>query len=158
MTLDLTAVRDTIVQGLPLKARWVLHETPMDFDFSWGHGGLRHLERSWLTFEPTDASWFGLLLFGEYDYSEGGGARPFLCIRESDGAIYGLDVERDRDALFVLNSSIGRYVETFRYLHHYLSRPSALPADLLARVQAIDPEAYPASEWRDLALYVAEAE
>lgn len=100
--------------------------------------------------------WSAHVVFGECDYSEGGGAQPCLTIRRSDGAVYGFDAERDT-ALFLLNSSIEKFIRTFRLLDEYLGQQKPVPLDLADRVREIDPEAYPASEWRLLIEYLTDA-
>jgi hypothetical protein len=92
-----------------------------------------------------DKQWQTFHLFGEEDVAEGGGARPFLGLGLNDGKVYGLDVERDRSPMFLLNSDIDRFVKTFR--------PFDIP-DLPSQAAAIDPDAYAASEWRLLADYL----
>jgi hypothetical protein len=103
--------------------------------------------------ESGEKEWFDLLIFGEYDYAEGGGASPWLGISKKDGIIYGLDLERE-NALFLLNSSIERFIRIFHLLNEFLGEGKRLPLDVEARVRAIDPEAYPTSDWRLLVDYL----
>jgi hypothetical protein len=147
MELDLEAIQSAIVQALPVHAHWSINNTPLDFDFPAGHKGLRPLPHDII--QQTEKEWFDLLIFGEYDYAEGGGASPWLGIRKTDGAVYGLDVERE-NPMFLLNSSIERFIHTFEVLNQYLAQGKQLPSSVEAVVRAIDPEVYPVSDWRSL--------
>ena len=79
MGFDVEAARAAIITGLPVRARWMLGQTPVDFDFSVGRRGLRHLTAEDVAGSldgSLDESWADLLIFGQYDVAEGGGARP----------------------------------------------------------------------------------
>jgi hypothetical protein len=95
-----------------------------------------------------------LLIFGEYDYAEGGGANPFLGVRRADGVVYGLDVERSKIPMFVLNSSLDAFVKTFDVLDRYLAEKRALPADVTQVLRRIDPGVYGRSDWRHFVEFV----
>jgi hypothetical protein len=145
MKLDFEAIRSAIVTGLPVRARWKIDDTPLDYDFAVAQRGLRELSKDAVPF--GDEEWFDLLIFGDFDYAEGGGAHPWLGIRKMDGAVIGLDPER-QNAMFLLNSSIDGFIRTFEFLNGYLGKEKQLPDDLEVRVRDIDPNAYPRSEWR----------
>lgn len=151
MKLDRGVVQAAIVAGLPARARWVINGTPLDYDFTVASRGLRELPND--TVGSADEDWFNLLIFGEYDYAEGGGAHPWLGIHQANGFVYGLDPKR-AVPMFLLNSSIERFIRTFRFLDESLSRGKQLPLDLEARVRELDPEAYPESDWRSLVDYL----
>jgi hypothetical protein len=51
----------------------MLDGTPLDFKFTVARQGLQSLPGDVLRF--GDGTWSDLLMFGEYDYAEGGGAR-----------------------------------------------------------------------------------
>jgi hypothetical protein len=138
---------------LPLRRRWTFDGTPLDWDFSAKRRELRPLDESAFDFRLKPA-WLELLIFGEYDYAEGGGAHPFLGIRRSDGAVFGLDVERDRQPLFLLNSGLSAFVETFEVLDAYLRRARRLPEDVDQRLQAIDKAAFRRSDWKPFVGFV----
>jgi hypothetical protein len=89
------------------------------------------------------------LAFGELDYNEGGGAQMWLAVRQTDGKVFSVDVEREPPAL-LLNSSFAAFVNTFCLLDEYVSQGHPPPADLEAAVRELDPTAYAESEWRDL--------
>src|SRR5262245_40516622 len=114
MTLDLEALRLAIVARLPVRARWWVHDTPLDYDFRVARQGLDTLAKDAVEFGEEE--WSDLLIFGEYDYAEGGGANPWLGIRKTDGAVFGLDPERE-NALFFLNTSIEDFFRTFTLLN-----------------------------------------
>jgi hypothetical protein len=154
MKPDVEAIRLAIVTQLPLRARWRIYDTPLDYDFGVARRDLRELPRDAIA--SGDVRFFDLLIFGDYDCAEGGGAHPWLGIRKTDGAVYGLDPERE-DPLFFLNSSIEEFIQTFALLNEYLGKGKELPFDLEDRVRNIDPEAYPESDWRLLVEHIADA-
>ncbi len=78
MTLDTATIANQILRSLPLTTRWVVGSSPLDFDFQLGHSGLAELEEMDAEFGDTSPQEF--LVFGESDYCEGGGARPWICV------------------------------------------------------------------------------
>jgi hypothetical protein len=151
MKLDLSTMQSAIVAALPAYVRWTVNGIPLDFDFSCAQRGLRELSGE--ICERGDKEWGNLLMFGKYDWSEGGGAAPWLCIRKTDGVVCGLDLERE-SAIFVLNSSLERFIQTFGLLNEYLGGGTQLPLDVEKRVRDIDPKSYPGSDWRLLVDYL----
>lgn len=143
MGFDAKAVQSAIVAGLPERARWAIGGMTLDYQFC---RGIRELTRADLEGE-AEREISGLLIFGDCDYAEGGGAAAWIVLRAADGAVCGLDVER-KDALFLFNSSIERFIQTFVLLDGFLSRGQPLPAEIEARTRDIDPEVYARSEWR----------
>ena len=157
MNTDPKAVQSAAVAGLPDHARWTIHDTPLDFYFS----DARRCGPRSLTGHDVDGGlpdeWSKFLVFGWYDYAEGGGAAPWIGVRKRDGAVHGLDIEReDGGATFMFNSSIGRFIDSFAALGQYLRNGQPLPPDIAARVRDIDPDAYPMSEWRLLIEHVTD--
>ena len=150
--LDVEAARSAIIAGLPTRTRWMLEDTPLDFDFTQAHECLRKLTTDDFSGD-MDKEWTDLLIFGRYDYAEGGGASPWITIRKTDGAVRGLDFERE-PAVFVYNSSIERFIQTFSLLDRYLGHCQPLPSAIEARVREIDSDGYPASDWRLLIEYL----
>ncbi len=142
---DRKAIESTLAAGLPVQARWMIDGTPLDCEFTVGRLGLHTLPEEEL--ESSDTASPDLLVFGVQDFAAGGGARNWLCVSEGDGRIYGFDPERE-EPMFLFNSSIDRFVATFRLLEDYLAKNKPLPLDCESRLQAIDPEAYPTSDWR----------
>jgi hypothetical protein len=155
MEHDRVAIEATLTSGLPVRARWIIDGTPLDFEFTVGRLGLCSLPGDVL--EGGDAESSELLVFGEWDFAEGGGARPWLCVRERDGWVYGFDPERERP-VFLLNSSVERFVATFRLLNDHLAKNEPLPPDCESRLRAVDREAFPNSEWRLLVESVRSAD
>jgi len=151
MPFDLAAVRGAIARGLPSRALWTVDNTPLAYDFSAGHGGLESIEAVAATdgFALED-DWFDLLVFGESDYAEGGGATPFLVVRGRDGLVCGLDLERDDRPVFPINSTIDHFIDTFSFLDMFLGAGQRLPSTCEDAVRGIDPDIYEHSEWRDL--------
>ncbi len=154
MRLDLKAIESTLTVGLPVQARWMIDRTPLDFEFTVCRTGLHRLPDNVL--EPNQTGSSELLVFGKQGIAEGGGASPWLCVREGDGSVYGFDPER-KDPMFLLNSSIDRFVATFRLLNDYLAKNNPLPPDCEIRLQLIDPDSYANSDWRFLAEYLQSA-
>jgi hypothetical protein len=152
---DHIATLATLTAGLPVRARWMIDGTPLDFEFTVGRLGLCRLPIEVL--EGSDAASSELLVFGERDFADGGGARPWLCVRERDGSVYGFDPEREQP-VFLLNSSVERFVATFRLFNDHLAKNEPLPPDCESRLRAIDGEAYPKSEWRLLVECLRSAE
>jgi hypothetical protein len=148
-------IEEKLAAGLPVRARWMINGTPLDFEFMVGRLGLQRLPD-----EVLDAGGpYGseLLVFGEQDFAEGGGARPWLCVRERGGSVYGFDPEPE-EPMFLLNSSVEQFVATFRLLNNYLAKNRLLPPDCESRLRAIDCEAYPHSDWRLLVECLRSAE
>jgi hypothetical protein len=150
MSADPKAILSAIDAGLPRQARWMLRGTPLDFDFSIDHYALRQVTDSDVVGGPVPEEWSDCRLIGMYDYDEGGGASPWIAIRKSDGFVCGLDVERDEQTTFIFNSSLDRFIRTFNLLDQYLRAGRELPPDIASRVGALDPEAFPLSDWRKL--------
>src|SRR5262245_15661854 len=113
MNLDLEAIHSAIVDRLPAHARWAVKGTWLDYDFSAGRLELRPLSKDSVALEFLRAAWLDLLIFGDYDFAEGGGANPFLGIHRVDGRVLGLDVERNGEATFLINSSIHHFIHSF---------------------------------------------
>lgn len=145
MGLDRKATEAALTSGLPCRARWMVEGEPLDFEFTVGRRGLYALPDAVITDADTAAA--GLLAFGEQDYAEGGGSRSWLCVRESDGAVYGFDPALE-EPLVLLNSSVRQFVETFKMLDGYLSKDGVLPPDCDDCLRALDPESYQNSDWR----------
>ena len=143
---NLKEMQVAIITGLPVHARWMVNGTPLDYDFSDAHQGLHE---PFDCIECSDKERTELLIFGKYDYAEGGGAAPWLCIRKIDGAVVGLDLERE-NSIFLLNSSLERFIQTFRFLNEYLGTRLHLPSDVATRMREIDADAYPSSDWNSL--------
>jgi hypothetical protein len=152
--MDLKAIETALASGLPGKARWLIDGTTLDFDFSVTSRGLRNLPDEAIPAADCQAS--DLLVFGEQDFSQGGGARPWLCISKTDGLVYGFDAEREQP-IFLLNSSVNRFVATFHVLNEHLAKSEGLPPELEGLLHAIDPDAYPRSDWRLLVVHLRSA-
>ena len=75
--VDLQLMRSAIDTGLPRHTRWMVGDTPLDFDFAAERYGLRCLSDADVVGGPLPTEWSGCLVFGRYDYAEGGGASPW---------------------------------------------------------------------------------
>jgi SUKH-4 immunity protein of toxin-antitoxin system len=146
MDVDHNALQAAITAGLPIERRWMINDTPLDYDFSVGHRRVHKLTEKEIGADGNK-DWLQLVVFGEHNFAEGRGARPWLCVHKSTGAVHGLDGGRD-DALFLLNTSIDAFVRTFQYLDEHLGTGKALPPDAADHLRALDPQAYQESEWR----------
>jgi hypothetical protein len=145
---DAGAVRSAIIAGLPIRARWMVEDTPIDFDFTVAHEGLRNVTTDDVS-GGIDEEWTELLIFGHFDYAEGGGASQWITARKTDGAVCGLDLERE-PAIFVYNTSVDKFIRSFFVLDQYLGHGRPLPSDIESLMRDVDRDCYPASEWRSL--------
>jgi hypothetical protein len=145
---DPEAMLATARGELPANVRWMVGDTPLDFDFAGLHYGLRPATSEDLGGATPDQA-ASFVVFGRYGYAEGGGASPLIVIGHGDEAIYGVDAERE-ETIFLFNSSVGQFVATFAALDPHLREGRPLSADIETVVRDIDPLAYPISEWRDL--------
>lgn len=154
----LEALRLQLVQRLPPRVRWTLDGTPWAWDFSRAREPLRPLSaeesEDWLDVLPRH--WSELFVFGEYDFAAGGGASPFITVHSQKGEVHGLDIEREGDVTFLLNSSVSRFIDTILVFDEVLGTRGAPATGLLERVRAADPVVFVRSEWRDAAEHVVE--
>ena len=152
-------LRLLIMSRLPAQSRWLMRETPVRWDFSRATQPLQSLPEDdaaeWKNILPTD--WRQIMIFGERDIAEGGGANPFLGIHAQTGEVLGLDVERDRSAVFLLNSSVPAFIDAFLILEKALKVDKQVPRDLKNRLRDLDPDAFDRSEWRELVDYLDES-
>jgi hypothetical protein len=154
VTPDRAAILATIDARLPRRTRWLICGEPLDFDFSTDRYRLQRVTDSDVVGGPVPEEWSDCGLIGSEDFAEGGGASPWIAIRERDGFVCGLDIERDGETTFIYNSSLDRFIATFNLLDGYLRVERDLPLDLLSRFEVLDPEAFVVSEWRNLIDYV----
>jgi hypothetical protein len=89
-----------------------------------------------------------LRIFGREDFAEGGGASPYLGVHLESGKVFGLDVERQRMQMFLLNSNVDRFIRTFLLLDQTLRLGEPSQEQILVRLSKIDPDAFERSEWR----------
>ncbi|MCE9553374.1 MAG: hypothetical protein K8T91_08360 [Planctomycetes bacterium] len=150
MSDSLEVILATIGAGLPRHVRWTVNGTPLDFYFSTDRYGLRRVAENDVVGGPVPEEWSDCRLIGMYDCADGGGASPWIAIRESDGFVCGLDIERDGENIFIFNSSLDRFIHTFNMLDQYLRAGRKLPPDIKSQVGAMDPKMFPLSDWRKL--------
>jgi hypothetical protein len=153
---EIEPIRQQIVTRLPVRARWLINGTPLNFDFSRSQAPLRPIATGDVVGGPVEEKWTLLRIFGEEDYAEGGGASPYLGVHSESGEIFGLDVEREMSQMFLLNSNIDRFIETFLALDGMLRLGGSLDAQIRERLEQIDPGAFAYSEWRLLSDYVTQ--
>jgi hypothetical protein len=151
---DFESIRVRIVTRLPIRVRWLVNGTPLDFDFSRSQSPLRPITASDVVGGPVEEEWTSLRIFGEEDYGEGGGASPYLGVHSGSGEIFGLDVERETSHMFLLNSDVDRFIQTFLALDQALRLGGPPVAQVGERLKQIDPGAFERSEWRLLSDYV----
>jgi len=146
---DLEHARNRIAEELPRHVRWLLHGTPLDFDFSRSRSRLQPLSASEIhgAMEPD---WATLYPFGMQDYAEGGGASPFLGVDGISGEVRGLDVERDSSCLFLLNSNVEAFIETFTLFDRALRLGTASVNSLPSAAAEIDQQVFERSDWAKL--------
>jgi hypothetical protein len=155
-SVNLDELRLEVAGRLPVRVRWLLDETPWDWDFSRARQALQPLSdadaETWMEILPED--WRQLYIFGEEAFAAGGGARPFLGVHIQSGEVYGLDVERDDAAAYFLNSSVPAFIDTFLLFDEVLGKRVAATSRLSDRARAADPKGFDRSEWRDAAEHV----
>jgi hypothetical protein len=150
MRIDLNAIRSGIDSRLARQARWMIGDTPLEFDFSPDRYGLRRVADRDAVGGLVPNEWSGYRLFGVYDYAEGGGASPWIAFRERDGYVCGLDIERQGETVFVFNSSVDCFISTFSLFDQNLRAGQKLPPGFASRAEALDSELFAVSEWRAL--------
>jgi hypothetical protein len=150
--MDLSAIQLAVTSRLPRRARWLTPDgTPLDFTFYAVPRRLSDL----LAEEGCDGAVDGaedFTGFGECDYAEGGGARPWLVVGNVDSRVYAIDIESERP-IELLNSTLAGFVETFRLLHNDLGAGRLLSPGVGRSAEQLDPESYPNSEWAHLVEY-----
>ncbi len=149
MEINPQHIQEYVVSNLPEEARWFIDGTTLDFNFSPSRSDLCPLPDGPDPADQEDPA-NDLLIFGRQDFAEGGGAQPWLCLRTTDGWICGFDGDCDDEPIFILNSSIQRFVETFLFLSQYFQKKEALPANAGERLSEIDPVANATSNWTSL--------
>ena len=142
-----------LASQLPLSSRWIINGTPMDWNFSRVQQDLRPLGKSEVSGGyDIPESWSLLYLFGESDYAEGGGSHSHVGIHIQTGAVCGLDIEReDQSVVYLLNSCVEKFIGTFLALNEAFHKRTEPHTDFFAKLETIDPDVFPQSEW---ALYV----
>ncbi len=146
MAINLELATNALRNALPRRAMWKLHGTNLSFDFSRAQVPLQTIADNEFVGEP-DAQWEALLVFGEQDYANGGGACVLLTIDCRDGTVHGLDLEREQP-VFLLNSTVSAFVATFIVLDEYFKNDVACSPDLMMQLKEADASAYQRSEWR----------
>lgn len=139
MGVEGEAARSAIVGDLPMRSRWMFDDTPLDWDFSDARRWPRRVTNDDLAWGEIDEEWADLIIFGRFDYAEGGGASPWITIRKTDGAVCGLDVERECP-VYLINSSLVRFIRSFSLLDQYLGRRRPPPHEIGGSLREIDPE------------------
>ncbi len=145
---DIESIRLQIMTRLPVRVRWLVSGTPLDFDFSRSQVPLASITTNDVVGGPVEGEWTSLRIFGEEDYAEGGGAAPYLGVHAESGEIFGLDVEREASQMFFLNSDVDRFIQTFLALDRVLRLGGPPDAQIGERLKEIDPGAFERSEWR----------
>jgi len=150
MNADPKEILAVVDARLPKRVRWLLAGTPLDFEFSVDRYRFQRVSDSDVVGGPVPNEWSECRLIGRYDYAEGGGASPWIAIRESDSFVCGLDIEREGETTFLFNASLDRFIRTFNLLDPYLRAGRVLPANIASQLEALDPEVFPLSDWRKL--------
>jgi len=151
--VDLEHVRTQVATRVPVRVRWVLNGTPLDFDFSRARSPLQTLESADMSGD-IEKEWTRLYLFAEQRFAEGGGASPWIGVHQKNGEVFGLDVERESTAMFFMNSDVDRFIKTFLVFDEALRLGKISLKALSSAATQIDPLGYSKSDWRVLAEYV----
>ena len=150
--MDAASVKSATASRLPQRARWLIGDTTLDFSL---YSEPRNLTAEFAEWGLSDADVADIehvsdfIVFGMWNFNEGGGDRPVLAFRQSDGKVFDVDVEA-YEPLSLLNSSLEAFIDTFCLLDKYLGHGQPIPADLNSLVRNLDPTVYSESEWRDL--------
>jgi SUKH-4 immunity protein of toxin-antitoxin system len=145
--IDPELVRFSVVTRLPERVRWQIDKTPYDLDFSRSRKPLRPIS-------PEEAGddiapdWASLLLFGETDFASGGGAAPFIGAHRETGEVYGLDIELDANEMFLFNSNVNAFIETFHLFDQALRLHTRKVSELDQAARSVDPAVFQKSDWR----------
>jgi len=150
--MNAASIQSLVASRLPQRARWLIGNTILDFS---RYSEPRNLTAEFAQWGLSDADVADIehvsdfIVFGMWNFNGGGGARPALAVRQSDGKVFDVDVEAD-EPLSLLNSSLQAFIDTFCLLEKYLEHGQPIPADLHSLVRNLDPMVYSKSEWRDL--------
>lgn len=145
---DIESIRLQVRARLPVRARWLVNGTPLDFDFSRAQTPLRGITAEDIIGGMLEGERASLRIFGEDDYAEGGGAHSYLGVHLESGKVFGLDLERRCSPMFLLNSDIDRFIQTFLALDQALRLDNLDRQQIAGRLNEIDPGAFERSEWR----------
>jgi len=146
--MDAGSVQSVIASRLPQRARWLIGNATLDFSLhsepcslaaEFAKWGLSHADVA--DIEPGS----DFIVFGMWNFDEGGGARPALTVRQTDGKVFWVDVEDEPVSL--LNSSLQAFIDTFCLLDKYLGHGHAIPADLNLSAKNLDPTVYAETFW-----------
>lgn len=152
--IDPQSIGRKVANCLPTHVRWLVGEEYWDYDFSRAKAPLRRLEEANLNGSCIEQKWTDLYLFGESQFAEGGGSSPFLGVHGETGEICGLDVEREGQEVFLLNSDVERFILTFLKIDELLRSTSPPPLVLSRALMEIDPHAFPRSDWKLFSEYI----
>jgi hypothetical protein len=145
---NIESIRLQIMARLPVRVRWLVNGTPLDFDFSRSQAALRCITAGGIIGGTIEEEWRSLRMFGEDDYAEGGGAKTYLGVHIETGKVFGLDLERQSSQMFLLNSDVERFIQTFLALDQALRPGIPAQPQIAERLNEIDPGAFEHSEWR----------
>jgi hypothetical protein len=143
-------MRTFVLDRLPRRARWNICGSALDFAFLPEGLDLRQIDPGDIVGGPIPEEWAGCWVFGMYNYADGGGASPWIAVRERDGFVCGLDAEREGSAPFIFNSSLDRFISIFNLFNGHFPANQALARDTVLQARALDADAFDNSEWRML--------
>jgi hypothetical protein len=153
--IDPESVRQEVMRRLPIHARLVIEGDSLDFDFSRSRAPLLTIAATDVNdFTIIEIGWSALYLFGEQDFCDGGGAHPYLGVNLDSGEICGLDIEREKSHVFLLNTNLDRFIRTFQKIDEILRCVPVARGRLSEALTEIDPEAFQRSEWQNFSRYV----
>ena len=148
--ISLDQARKKLAETLPVRVRWLVGNSPLDFDFSRAQDDLRPITVSDTNGFEIPQEWQLIYLFGEQDYAEGGGAAPYLGIHKDTGQVFALDVENEEFPLTMLNTDVDKFISTFHVFDRAVGQ-GTLPIEQVAHLaEGIDPAAFAESEWGGL--------
>ena len=152
--MDAALIQSAIAFRLPERTRWLIDGTLGDYSFYSVPRNLTAVMAEWKCDLSDVEQVPDFIVFGEGDYTEGGGALTLLVVRQSDGRVFDVDVEA-YEPLHLLNSSLEAFIDTFCLLDKYLGQGQPVPTDLNSLLRNIDPTVYSQSHWGGLVDLVA---
>src|SRR5215471_14580175 len=117
--MDAASIQSAIASRLPQRTRWLIGNTTLDFSLYSEPNNLPAVAAELGCSLPDAEQVSDFIVFGLWNFNEGGGARPLLVVRQSDGKVFDVDVESDEE-LYLLNSSLEAFIDTFCLLDKYL--------------------------------------
>lgn len=140
-----------LIDSLPNQAMWQFREVWVSFDFSRLKKRLLPVTAESIVGGALPTEWLRYQVFGDERFNNGG---AFVCIDEMDGSVVRIDVELEKP-LSLLNTSVDRFVTSFKLLNNYFVFATQDLEDLTRRLRFADSKAFDeGSHWWALTDYL----